>query len=120
VTPQGGELRVEPSVDGAAVAVDGTPRGVGAVTLRLAGGPHRVEVRALRHRPWSREIIVVSGTSIRVLAALEAERGTPGWVLPAAVVGGAALLAGVGLGVAWLARGTEAPSMGSWGTLVEP
>ncbi|MBI5513503.1 MAG: PEGA domain-containing protein [Deltaproteobacteria bacterium] len=118
--PQDGELRVEPSVDGAAVAVDGTPRGAGAVTLRLAAGPHRVEVRALRHRPWSREIVVASGGSLRVLAALEADRGTPGWVLPTALVGGAALLAGVGLGVAWLARGAEPPSMGSWGTLVEP
>jgi hypothetical protein len=113
-------LRVEPSVSGASVTIDGTSAGLGTVEREVPAGPHDVEVRAVGYQRWSRRVQVVREGTTRLTPTLLAERRTPGWVLPVVVVGGAALLAAATLGVAYLARGTADPTQGSWDTIREP
>jgi hypothetical protein len=88
-----GHLRVEPSVLTAQVRVDGEPVGRGRYEGDLEAGEHVVELTAEGYQPFTRRVRVRAGDSLRMDAALG--RTAPRWVLPVAVVSGAALVAGV-------------------------
>lgn len=117
--PITGQLTVEPSIVNATVSVDGSPRGVGPVTLTLPPGEHRVEVRAVDHAVWSQSVQVRAGGAARLSPGLTRLGGGRGWVLPVAIAGGAAVATAVIVGVAVATRGVASPTQGSWGTTQE-
>lgn len=114
-----GRIIVEPSVVGAAVEIDGRAAGRGRVEQEAAPGEHMVEIRAADHEPLRRAVRVVAGGATRFDATL-VRRGRPGWVAPALIVGGAVAVGGAVIaGVAYLARGTAAPTPDAWATYQE-
>lgn len=64
------------------------------VPVALQPGPHRVEVQARAHRPWSGTVLLRAGASHRLQVALAPDQGrlspTPFWIVTAST--GAALL----------------------------
>ncbi len=91
LTPRPASLGVD-GPSGATVWIDG--RRIGRLPLdhpaQLAAGEHRVEVGLPGHRPWSRELELGRGQTLRLSVDLEqtAQRITSYWVIGA---GGAAL-----------------------------
>ncbi len=57
----------------AEVYVDGEFRGTAPVTLRLAAGTRKIEVRLEGFETWERELVVVAGNDTRVAATLQPE-----------------------------------------------
>jgi hypothetical protein len=57
----------------AEVFVDGQFRGTTPVTLHLAAGTHKVELRLEGFLVWERELTVVAGNDTRVAATLQQE-----------------------------------------------
>ena len=57
----------------AEVFVDGQFRGTTPVTLHLAAGTHKVELRLEGFLVWERELTVVAGNDTRVAATLQSE-----------------------------------------------
>ncbi len=118
-TPAEATLVVEPSLPSARVSVDGASVGNGRVERTLQPGEHVVEVSAAGHDLWRRAVTLRPRGALRLDVALTPTRAvsrTPAWVLPVAIVGGAALVAGVVAGVAVGTRGVDEPIRGTWGT----
>ena len=57
----------------AEVYVDGEFRGTAPLSLHLAAGAHKVELRLDGYQIWDRELTVVAGNDTRVAATLERE-----------------------------------------------
>ena len=57
----------------AEVYVDGEFRGTAPLSLHLAAGAHKVELRLDGYQIWERELTVVAGNDTRVAATLERE-----------------------------------------------
>ena len=57
----------------AEVYVDGQFRGTTPVTLHLAAGAHKVEMKLAGYQTWERELTVVVGNDTRVGATLQLE-----------------------------------------------
>lgn len=110
-----GRLLVEPSVATAVIAVDGRRAGVGRIDEPLGEGAHLVEITAPGYQPFRRQVRLGASGVTRLDAALVGDaRGLPGWVLPTAIVGGAALLAGsIALGVALSSSSAAPPPPGN-------
>jgi hypothetical protein len=119
-TPAPPRLRVEPSVASARVVIDGTPAGLGVVEQQVPAGEHEVVVVAPGYARVTRRVRVGAEGTSRVSITLAPERRTPGWVLPVVIAGGAALVTGAVLGVAWFTRGTAEPTTSDWGVVREP
>ena len=92
---EGGLILVGLDVRGARVLVDGRLEAIGPVTepLFLPPGRHRLEVEAVRFRPWHKEIELPAGrmTSIVVSLTYKSDRGV-GWL--AAALSGSILAVG--------------------------
>ena len=57
----------------AEVYIDGEFRGTAPLSLHLAAGPHKVELRLDGYQIWERELTVVAGNDTRVAATLQPE-----------------------------------------------
>ena len=57
----------------AEVYVNGEFRGTAPLSLHLADGTHKVELRLAGYRVWERELTVVAGNDTRVAATLKPE-----------------------------------------------
>jgi hypothetical protein len=68
-----GTLRVEASVPGASVAIDGGAVGPAPQQRDLGPGVHRVRVTRAGFEPWEREVQVVPGHTVRLVARLDPE-----------------------------------------------
>jgi len=66
-----GSLRVTSEPDGAEIRVDGKFVGTTPSTLRLAAGPHEIEITATGRRTWQRTVEVLKDSDASVKAALE-------------------------------------------------
>jgi hypothetical protein len=87
--PVGGgraSLNVVGAPAGATLTVDGHPSPTTA-PLTLPSGPHRVDVLARAHRPWSGTVVLRAGVAHRLQVALAPDQGrlspTPFWVTTA-------------------------------------
>jgi hypothetical protein len=69
--PQTGAVTVVSTPDGAEVSVDGNFVGNAPSTLKLAPGKHSFGVVLGGFKPWSRDLTVVSGSEVKLNAALE-------------------------------------------------
>jgi hypothetical protein len=66
-------LVVTCTTSGAVILVDGKSRGVEPVELYLAAGPHRIQARSAKGRVgFTKEVNLVTGKSVRVMARLSA------------------------------------------------
>ncbi len=72
-TPDYGTVGVVCSSESADVTVDGAFVGNSPAALRLAPGKHTVRVSLAGYKPWSREITVMAGAELKLVAALEKE-----------------------------------------------
>ena len=59
--------------DNAEVYVNGEFRGTAPLSLHLAAGAHKVELRLDGYQIWERELVVVAGNDTRVAATLQPE-----------------------------------------------
>ncbi|MFO0561444.1 MAG: PEGA domain-containing protein [Polyangiales bacterium] len=88
-------LRIEPSVSAARIFIDGQFVGTGLVDRPVRAGSHRVEITAVDHAPFRREVRVGGTGLVRVDATLVRTRLNPWvWLGPSigvAVVGAVAL-----------------------------
>lgn len=114
-----GRLVVEASAPNASISLDGARLGAGRVDRVVAIGEHTLSVRAEGFRPTQRRVSVSPAGTVRVVITLERE-GLPGWVLPTAIGGGVAVIAGVIAGVL-VATQPDVPALrsGSLGTFRE-
>lgn len=69
--PPTGKIMVISAPDGADVTVDGNFVGNAPATLSLAPGKHTISIAAAGFKPWSKELTVVSGSEVKLNAALE-------------------------------------------------
>ncbi len=122
LSPLDGSLVVTSTVEAAAIAIDGTARGVGHVEASVAPGGHVVALDAEGYLAFERRVEVGPGERVSVDAALEpVPRGEElvesplFWGLTG---GGAAVVAAVIIGVAFATAGTEAAYGGSSGVIV--
>lgn len=69
--PQTGAVTVVSIPDGAEVSVDGSFVGNAPSTLKLEPGKHTFGVVLSGFKPWNRELTVVSGSEVKLNAALE-------------------------------------------------
>lgn len=69
--PQTGAVTVVSMPDGADVSVDGNFVGNAPSTLKLSPGRHTFGVVLSGFKPWNRELTVVSGSEVKLNAALE-------------------------------------------------
>ncbi len=115
-----GRLAVEPVPLTASVTVDGRPVGAGRQELTLPPGEHQVELQAPGHVPARRAVRVGATGVVRLAVSLERTRA-PGWLLPVAIAGTAAVIAGAGVAT-YLAVRPEvpAPRVGTWDNVQEP
>lgn len=116
--PPSGRLMVVPSVASALVRIDGALVATGSVDRVVAPGEHRVEIQAREYVPFVRVVRVGRTGVVRVDATLVAPPRN-NWLLPTAVVGGVALVAGSVALIAWVARPSEPYVIGNWGELRE-
>lgn len=93
-----GRLQVESSVPGATIELDGSRRGVGRFDGEVPIGDHALALRAPGYRPVQRRVTVSPAGTVRVVITLE-RAGPPGWVIPTAIAGGAAVLGAIIAGV---------------------
>jgi hypothetical protein len=61
------------SPNNAEVYVNGEFRGTAPLSLHLAAGTHKVELRLEGYQIWERELVVVAGNDTRVAATLQPE-----------------------------------------------
>jgi hypothetical protein len=71
VTSLGGRLALDIGETQAVVTIDGRPRGLYVVPLRLAPGPHHVLVERGNFEPFERDISVPSGTTVSLRVDLD-------------------------------------------------
>ena len=71
--PGEGTVHVLSEPDGAEIHVDGKFVGSAPSTLRLAAGPHQIEVRAAGRKPWQRTLEVLKDSEVSLKAVLEPE-----------------------------------------------
>jgi hypothetical protein len=71
--PDYGTAAVTCSIESAEVTVDGALVGNLPAALRLAPGKHTVQVRLAGYKAWSREITVMAGAELRLIATLGKE-----------------------------------------------
>ena len=71
LAPLDGTLHIVPSVDSAAVSVDGQLRGTGALELSLPPGSYGINITAEGYLPFDRSIDLQGGATLTVDAALE-------------------------------------------------
>ena len=69
--PGAGTVRVTSEPDGAEITVDGKFVGSTPSTLRLAAGPHDIEVKAAGRKSWRRTLDVLKDSDVSVKAILE-------------------------------------------------
>jgi hypothetical protein len=72
-TPDYGAVAVTCSLENADVTVDGAFVGNLPTALRLPPGKHTIQVTLAGYRPWSREITVLAGSDLRLIATLAQE-----------------------------------------------
>lgn len=97
-------LHVELNVDQAELWVDGRDLGVAPASVRVPGGVHLVEVRARGYQPERRQVRLASGGDEMIELTLERlpEEFSgihPAWFWTSLGLTGAALVAGVVLGI---------------------
>lgn len=118
-------LLVEPSVLEATVYVDQHLAGVGQTDVGVTQGRHHVEVMAPGYAPFERSVWSNGRGVVRVSAELlragesSALHARPRWVVPLAIAGGAAVVAGIATALAFALRPTEPVPQGSWATFRE-
>lgn len=108
---------ITPSVSTASVTLDGVAIGRGSVERHVEPGEHVVVLTAPEHLALRRVFTVGRTGVVRVDATLS--RRPTRWWIPAAIVGGAALVTGAVALTAWLTRGEEAYVSPSWGNFTE-
>lgn len=129
--PAVARLRVVTTPEGAEVAVDGRPRGVGVVAMELDPGAHLVEASASSHQGARRAVTLEPGQTLQLdlqLARLAEPAPTrPRWVLPVAIASSVVFVAGVVTAVLVLAGNRSEPMPQdpasydpSWGTFRMP
>jgi S1-C subfamily serine protease len=69
--PGEGTVHVLSDPDGAEILVDGKFVGTAPSMLRLAAGPHQIEVRAKGRKTWQRTLEVLKDSDVSLKAALE-------------------------------------------------
>jgi len=98
-----GTLMITADVDGATVFVDGTAMGTAPVgPVKLAPGPHQVQVTAPGHHPFDQTVTVELGRGSMLVASPSKNRS----LTPLYLAGGAVVAAGVGVVLGVLAQGT--------------
>jgi hypothetical protein len=71
VASLGGRLALDIGETQAVVTIDGRPRGLYVVPLRLAPGPHHVFVERGNFDPFDRDVVVPAGTTLTLHVELE-------------------------------------------------
>ncbi len=69
-----GTVRISSEPDGADISVDGKFVGTTPSTLRLAAGPHDIELKAAGRQPWRRTLDVLKDSDISLKASLEPQK----------------------------------------------
>ncbi len=78
----------------AVISIDGAQVGTGSVEQDLAPGEHRVLAVSSTNRNETRTVNVLRGGHNRLEISFPTTRGLPGWVVPVAIIGGAAVAGG--------------------------
>lgn len=69
-----GTVRITSEPDGAEITVDGKFVGTTPSTLRLAAGPHDIEVKVAGRQPWHRTLDVLKDSDVSLRATLEMQK----------------------------------------------
>jgi len=69
-----GSVKITSEPDGAEISVDGKFVGTTPSTLRLAAGPHEIEVKAAGRQPWRRTLEVLKDSDVTLKATLEPQK----------------------------------------------
>ena len=69
-----GSVRITSEPDGAEISVDGKFVGTTPSTLRLAAGPHEIEVKAAGRQSWRRTLEVLKDSDVTLKATLEPQK----------------------------------------------
>lgn len=68
-----GAVAIATTPDGADISVDGSFVGSAPATLKLAAGKHVISVSQQGYKAWSRELSVLPGSEVTLMAALKKE-----------------------------------------------
>lgn len=130
LTPLDGMLHIIPSVETAAISVDGIGRGVGTLHLQLSPGRYEVGITADGYLPFARDVDLAAGAELTVDAALELVPPAEIWTDPVfwGIVAAGAVLVGAGVGLAIYCADTSVPCAtseqppygGTSGTVIVP